>query len=78
MALSFPGKTLDLKNTFINIERLRAYMTMQDTKVMYWDWHKSLLPDKSSPSDYGKYELQNIINNELEEYCYEERLDCDY
>lgn len=53
-------------------------MTMQDTKVMYWDWHKSLLPDKSSPSDYGKYELQNIINNELEEYCYEERLDCDY
>lgn len=71
-------KTLDLKNTFINIERLRAYMTMQDTKVMYWDWHKSLLPDKSSPSDYGKYELQNIINNELEEYCYEERLDCDY
>ena len=71
-------KSLDLKNTYINAERLRAYMVMQDTKVLYWNWHKSKLPEKSSPSDYGIDELQNIIDNELEVYNYEERVVCDY
>lgn len=71
-------KTLDLKNTFTNIERLRTYLTMQDTIIMYWNWHKSVLPDKSSPSDYGTGELRKIINNELEEYHYEERMVCNY
>lgn len=61
-------KGLDLKNTYINIERLKPFMAMKDISIQYWDWHKSTLPDKASPSDYGKDVLKHIVDNELREY----------
>lgn len=68
-------KGLDLQNTFTNIKRLFLYMTMQDIKIYYWDWHLSNLPDKSSPSDYGADVLDYIIKNELKEYSNEEAME---
>ena len=61
-------KGLDLKNTFADIERLKPFMAMKDIKILYWDWRKSSLPDKASPSDYGKDILKHIVDNELREY----------
>lgn len=66
-------KGLDLQNTFNNIEKLRRYTRMSDVTIWYWDWCKSELPDKSSPSDYGKEELMKIV----EEQLYEARMDGD-
>lgn len=61
-------KGLDIDNTMRNIEKLQLYTRMSDAQILYWDWHKNtVLPDKSSPSDYGKDILQDIINNELVE-----------
>ena len=62
-------KSLDLQNTVTNIEKLLPYMRMTDTQIWYWDWHKNKdLPEKSSPSDYGKDILQKIIDSELVQY----------
>ena len=61
-------KGLDLKNTYLNIQRLKTFMAMTETTVAYWDWHLSDLPDKASPSDYGKDVLQYIVDNELKEF----------
>ena len=62
-------KGLDINNTLRNIEKLLLYTRMSDVQICYWDWHKNTtLPDKASPSDYGKDMLQDIINNELVEY----------
>ena len=61
-------KGLDLENTFANIERLQAYMRMSDAEVWYWNWHLSDLPDKSSPSDYGKDTLDKILTTQLQKY----------
>lgn len=61
-------KGLDLENTFVNIERLQTYMRMSNAEVWYWDWTLSDLPDKSSPSDYGKETLDEILATQLREY----------
>ena len=50
---------------------------MSDTTIWWWNWNGSSLPDKSSPSDYGKETLINIINNELEEINYEQEMECE-
>lgn len=60
-------KGLDIENTKRNAKTLGVYTRMFDTQIWLWDWTKSSLPDKSSPSDYGKNILQNIINNEMAE-----------
>lgn len=60
-------KGLDIENTKRNAKTLGVYTRMFDTQIWLWDWTKSSLPDKSSPSDYGKNILQNIINNEIAE-----------
>lgn len=64
-------KGLDLQNTFTNIDKLRKYTRMSDVQILYWDWCKSDLPDKSSPSDYGKAEFEKIVREQL----YEARMD---
>jgi len=46
---------------------LSAYTRMFDTQIWWWDWTKSSLPDKASPSDYGADTLKNIIDNEIVE-----------
>lgn len=60
-------KGLDIENTKRNAKVLSVYTRMFDTQICWWDWTSSSLPDKASPSDYGKDVLQNIINNEIAE-----------
>ena len=60
-------KGLDLQNTFNNIDKLRKYTRMSDVQILYWDWHESDLPDKASPSDYGKQEFEKIVREQLHE-----------
>lgn len=69
-------KGLNIDNTLRNIEKLLLYTRMNDVQICYWDWSMNTsLPDKASPSDYGKDALQDIINNEIIEYkCESEEL----
>lgn len=60
-------KGLDPDITKRNAKVLSAYTRMFDTQICWWDWTKSGLPDKASPSDYGIDTLKNIINNEIAE-----------
>lgn len=60
-------KGLDPDITKRNSKVLSAYTRMFDTQIYWWDWTKSGLPDKASPSDYGIDILKNIINNEIAE-----------
>lgn len=60
-------KGLDPDITKRNAKVLIAYTRMFDTQICWWDWTKSSLPDKASPSDYGIDTLKNIINNEIAE-----------
>ena len=60
-------KGLDPDITKRNSKVLSAYTRMFDTQIYWWDWTKSGLPDKASPSDYGIDTLKNIINNEIAE-----------
>ena len=58
---------LDLSVTRDNIARLKKFVVMQDTKIGYWDYNSNItLPDKSSPSDGGQEEFENIIESEIE------------
>lgn len=62
-------KTLDLQNTYRNIEKLLPYTRMKDTIISFWDWRQNTsLPDKASPSDYGREILEQIINTEVVDY----------
>ena len=70
-------KGLPFDNTFSNANKLQKYLKMSDTTIWWWNWNGSSLPDKSSPSDYGKETLINIINNELEEINYEQEMECE-
>lgn len=58
-------RDLPYENTLANVKKLQPYLRMKDTKLYWWDWHNSELPEKSSPSDYGKKQLMDIIDNEL-------------
>lgn len=60
-------KGLDPDITKRNAKILSAYTRMFDTQIWWWDWTKSNLPDKASPSDYGADTLKNIIDNEIVE-----------
>lgn len=61
-------KSLDRSETIANVKRLSAFTKMKDIKVYWWNWLKNTsLPDKSSPSDYGKEVFDYIISNEVEE-----------
>lgn len=60
-------KGLDTDITRRNAKMLSVYTQMSDTKILWWDWTKSVLPDKSSPSDYGRETLLNILNYEVAE-----------
>ena len=60
-------KGLDSDITKRNAKILSAYTRMFDTQIWWWDWTKSSLPDKASPSDYGANTLKNIIDNEIVE-----------
>lgn len=58
-------KGLEFESTERNYERLSAYTRMSDVQVLWWDWTLSDLPDKSSPTDYGKECFIDIIENQL-------------
>lgn len=61
-------KGLDYENTKANATKLSAFTRMFDTKIYWWGWNNNLtLPDKASPSDYGKEALKRIINEEITE-----------
>ena len=61
-------KGLDYENTKNNATKLSAFSRMFDTDFYWWDWTNNLtLPDKASPSDYGKEILNQIINEEITE-----------
>ena len=60
-------KGLDTDITKRNAKILSAYTRMFDTQIWWWDWTKSSIPDKASPSDYGADTLKNIIDNEIVE-----------
>ena len=61
-------KGLDFANTKANVERLKLFTRMFDIEICWWDWQiNTNLPDKASPSDYGKRVFIDIIKNELKE-----------
>lgn len=60
-------KGLDADITRRNAKMLSAYTKMSDTKIMWWDWTKSNLPDKASPSDHGREALLNALTYETTE-----------
>jgi hypothetical protein len=50
---------------------------MKDTIISFWDWRQNTsLPDKESPSDYGREILEQIINTEVVDY--EEKMGVGY
>lgn len=59
-------KSLDPKITKANAEKLRVYARMFDLQIGWWDWTKNtLLPEKASPSDFGKQTFLDIIKKEV-------------
>ena len=61
-------KGLDFANTKANVEKLKQFTRMFDIQIYWWDWHiNTNLPDKASPSDFGKSVLVHIIKNEIKE-----------
>lgn len=61
-------KGLDIELTKKAIEKIAYKVRLIGTKIYYWDWHDSTLPDKSSPTDYGKEVFKNIIDTQMIEY----------
>lgn len=66
---------LGFENIKKNAEKILSYSKMRDITIKYWDTSMTLLPDKASPSDYGKDTLLDIINTELEVYKHEEEVE---
>lgn len=61
-------KGLDFANTKANVERLKLFTRMFDIEIYWWDWQiNTNLPDKASPSDYGKKIFVDIVKNEIRE-----------
>ena len=48
-----------------NITSYQRYSRFSETKVGYWDWRKSGLKEKFSPSDLGKDYLKEILEKEI-------------
>lgn len=62
-------KGLNIDNTIRNIQLLQTYTRMNSVQILYWDWTmNTILPDKASPSDYGKRILEDIMRTELVEF----------
>lgn len=66
---------LDFDNIKKNAEKILEYSKMRDIEIKYWDTNMTLLPDKASPSDFGKDTLLEVINTELEVYKHEEKME---
>lgn len=47
-------KGLDYTQTYNNRDSLINFCKMNEFEIYMWDWKKSNLPDKSSPTDYGE------------------------
>ena len=47
-------KGLDYSQTYNNRDSLVKFCKMNEFEIYMWDWKKSNLPDKSSPTDYGE------------------------
>ena len=58
---------LDLAQTERNINLLKKNMGFQEVEIFYWDYTKNpaLKGTKNSPTDMGREEYDNIINNQL-------------
>lgn len=66
---------LGFENIKKNAEKIYSYSKMRDIEIKYWDTSMTLLPDKASPSDFGKETLLDVINTELEVYNREEEME---
>ena len=65
-------KTLSPQNTEINAKKLSLFTRMFDIQIKWWNWQKNdYLPDKASPTDYGKEIFEDITQNEIDEVNYE-------
>ena len=48
-----------------NMDAYKKYSRFSETRIGYWDWTKSGLKEKYSPSDLGKEFLQKILNEQI-------------
>lgn len=48
-----------------NINILKHYSKFSEIQLGYWDWTKHSFPEKCSPSDLGKKQFEEIINNQI-------------
>ena len=48
-----------------NIEAYKRFSRFSETEIGYWDWRKSGLKEKFSPSDLGKKKLERILEEEI-------------
>ena len=59
-------KGLDPQNTIVNVKKLSLFTRMFDIKIKWWDWrNNTYIPDKASPTDFGKEIFEDIIQNEI-------------
>ena len=55
----------DLDNIMRNINMVQSYSRFSEIRLGYWDFFNKNYPDKLSPSDLGKNQLQRIIRDEI-------------
>lgn len=59
-------KNLPLENTKRDIEVLKSFCKMRETKIKYWDWRANIaLPEKSAACDRTKEEFEKILSDEI-------------
>lgn len=59
-------KGLDMQVIDGNLKRLRTFMRFSDAAIGFWDYRlNKILPDKASPTDFGRKALQNILRKEI-------------
>jgi DNA primase len=62
-------KDLDIKETILNIKRIKDFSAFSDIKIKYWNWKlNNTLPEKAAPCDMGVEEFKNILSKELVDY----------
>ena len=59
-------KDLPIENTKRDVEVLKSFCKMRETKIRYWDWRDNIsLPEKSAPCDGSKEEFEYILREEI-------------
>lgn len=55
----------DIESIKHNIELFKNYSRFTDCAIGWWDWTKSVYPEKVSPTDMGKEVFERILENEI-------------